>query len=264
LEDSISANTPRAKKLVDKEFLKILEKFEQGDVRELIKKVRKIVGTGRPERLEILKEGLNKKDLKVLNPLLNTKIFNRSYLVGCKECKTDEAPSWFTTLKEAEDYLKKSNFKCFICNKKEREIVLGYKLSPDTELAIGFWLEYIIYKKVKSETEDVYFSTYFGTMESDVLFILGENLILISCKDTSIGNTDLYSLHSLSKKQGADKIFVICPEKQNKDFKQDEHVKEIIIIKFKTKEDLIKKFDVWIMEFKKEILLKTIKSYVFD
>lgn len=258
VKENLKIDTPRFKKMSDKDFIKIVNMLDDIKIKDLLKKLKKN-SLGEPLGLDFWKEELNSQEKKLLVRVINTKLFERKYRVDCI-CGASIENAWFDSKSDAENFIKTSNYRCLACKDNKRKIYPAYNLSGNANLAIGFWLENKVLDYLKSETNKIYFSSYYGPMENDIVFILNEKLFLVSCKDSSIKPTDLYSLQGLKESMNVDEVIIVCPEKLNSKIEKqvnDENLKKLKFVKFKSNEDIGKKIGKLLLDYKIFSLSKT-------
>jgi len=98
----------------------------------------------------------------------------------------------FADENHAREALAASSGKCLGCA-ENLEIVQTFRLSGTFAAGVlqGLWLESLATDVMAKRTDLVWSGQMIGTKEIDVLGILGGKTILVECKDTSFGQTDL-------------------------------------------------------------------------
>ena len=208
LNKKLKKLSPNGKIVNDKKFNRLFLKIISSDqLRLLIKKIADTYN-GLPVPLEQIKN-LN-VDTSELNKLIfDQELTTKDYKIICEQCKQ---PSEFLFKKreDAINSLKKAKFSCPKCSGNKTCILEYYYLTTKTiKLIKGVWLEKLCAEHIKKFTNNYWAGYVLDQNELDGVTIFSKDIILIECKDTSFGQTDLYTTLAKADDLNAKRILVV-------------------------------------------------------
>lgn len=200
--------SPNGKIINDKKFNSPYLKIISSDPLRLL--VKKIANTYNdlPVPLEQIKN-LN-VNLSELDKLISDQgLTIKNYKIICDGCKQ---PSEFLFKKreDAIDSFKKAKFSCPKCSQDKTCILEYYCLTTEAiKIIKGTWLEKLCAEHVNKFTNNYWAGYISDQNELDGVTVFSKKIILIECKDTSFGQTDLYITLAKADDLNAKQILIV-------------------------------------------------------
>lgn len=146
---------------------------------------------------------------------------SRNFSIQCKDC--GQKFSDFPLEASAESSLVQSTGKCPNCGAARLEVVPTFALTVTFASAIqqGLWLESLASDVAEENTDLVWTGQMVGSKEIDVLAVLADKTVLIECKDTSFGQTELAMTALKAAQIQPDLIIVISTRDVHHNVRQD-------------------------------------------
>lgn len=212
--EELSAN---GQKLAAPTFQSVLQKLFDLKIREIVRDVygaykEALVAAPLLKKSEVLR-----RYTEVTNKVLSdADLFIRKYKISCKKCEERYStfpliPLVYDSKEAAQVALDSSeNQKCGICS-EPLGVEESFSLRDIAWQSVqqGLWLEYLTYSVAEKKAVAAFAGRMVGLHELDVVAVLGEEIILFECKDTSLGHNDLFITAGKAQAIGASKVCMI-------------------------------------------------------
>ncbi|MEX2158971.1 MAG: hypothetical protein WEB04_06165 [Dehalococcoidia bacterium] len=178
-------------------------------------------------RLAVTRDTLEQLEAFESDPdLLTLLLSNKDCLtthfgVRCLDCGGPQMD--FEERREAELALAASSGKCSQCGSAKLAVVETLEVADVYLRGVqqGLWLESLASDVLTERTDLVWSGQMVGTKEIDVLGVLGDKIVLVECKDTSFGQTDLAMIGLKADEIRPDLIVVISTRDLHHNVKDD-------------------------------------------
>lgn len=208
LKKKLGKQGPNGKIINDKKLNSVFLKITSSDqLRLLIKKIADTYNNLPVPLEQIQKLNVNTSELNEL--ILDSKLITKSYKIICESCKQ---PSEFLFQKreDATNSLKKAKFYCPKCS-HTKTCIDEYFCLTDKAIRIikGIWLEKLCAEEIGKITNN-YLAGYMSDQnELDGITVFSRKIVLIECKDTTFGQSDLYIVLAKADDIDAKQILIV-------------------------------------------------------
>ena len=268
LDPLLEKRSPNGKLIENPSYGKIFEYFVSQANRVVINKIADFLGqTALAKTKEEIHKCLDKEERRVFEALLRTKkIFQEAFRPKCEKCNKVLWSTTYNTLAEARRAVSTMQFSCPArgCKSHNANIAEVYSIRLEAIKAKGgVWLEKFVNDELKKMVSQTWPGRMHGNDELDNVFILKDHLVVVECKDTSFGLTNLYSLLMKAQNLETDQILIITTQEVNKNVLSqiksinDEEKFKVILIKGEQK-DIAAGIERFLYESNKEFLAEII------
>lgn len=148
--------------------------------------------------------------LGTVDPILEDRtLLEERAVVHCRSCRTSHLAVQDRGL--AKQVVANADRMCLCCGKHNLDVEERYWVVSELARAIeqGLWLESLASDTMSARSDILWTGQMIGTDEIDVLSVYADRTILIECKDSGLGQNDLYVAATKAQKVGAENVIII-------------------------------------------------------